>query len=585
MKYDSDKESKLVRYNHCYIEGGNSINAYTTNWRQTEEDLMSHPGLANPLSRNEFESHYKAQSTISGVITDLDQYYIQNEAAYLANPSTVTPVFKAVTTTGNNCKIGTIVYDMGGAGAGLGTSILKWDIDALEITDLASRGVTSVTRAILLKSDDPVNYPDMYVIFKSGAVKVDDKTVTANMNVTAKRIAEYWYKNVYPSEKGAEEIRTNVVTPEENTATPGSPFTAWKPTTFENKLSNVFYNNFLSGTFASWMTFKGAPTTAGQPFKAANTKLSIIFDNSNNGVKMNGKLDAGAAKEFTISNTTIGDVTKKNLYASYGGKTQRIAYIDGSWDGTNADVLNLQNVKVVLDKTEYAKALLNYVDHFKISESKVLSATVAVVPQTQSGNDPQVYTGAQIKDAIKYNDGTVDRYCPLAIEDYKFNVRFLRPISLDNMKSKVIEDATSSTNKAQVINLTSLVNGYTDFRNTTPTSLNWKTTPINYEEYYAPEGESKFKVAVQGVSNIGDYISTNVHVTTNLNQADPTTFVPLNTVNSYLDFKLTGANELTYYNNRATVQEFQVKIPVTIEYYWGTIYDNVTITIKKTQGN
>ena len=62
-------------------------------------------------------------------------------------------------------------------------------------------------------------------------------------------------------------------------------------------------------------------------------------------------------------------------------------------------------------------------------------------------------------------------------------------------------------------------------------------------------------------------------------------WVRLKDVSELIDFKITGTDEITYLNNSATVQEFNIKIPVAITYYWGTIYDKVNVHVKKTQGN
>ena len=102
-----------------------------------------------------------------------------------------------------------------------------------------------------------------------------------------------------------------------------------------------------------------------------------------------------------------------------------------------------------------------------------------------------------------------------------------------------------------------------------------------YETYYGVTG-----VSIEGITN-GESISHNPNVLTNLGQSDPKTFVPLGEVTKNIDFVYTAADggTLTYKNLAATVQEFQIKIPVTVKYFWGYITENVTITVKKTAGN
>jgi hypothetical protein len=661
VQYTSDKAAAVTQYNLCYSAEGTNVNAITTDWRQTEEDLMSHPELPNVLSREDFEAiygndasglcAYGPQYLISGSIADLDQYYIANEAAYFANPYSasnpngVRADFQPVKATPlSQSKVGKIFYDFGGTGGGLGTSILKWDIDQLEIRNLATatpKALSSddtMTRAILLKSKDSSNYPDIYVIFKSGKISLENKEVVLNVGVTAHRINEYWYAHDYDIEKGPflmgiEEIHTNVITPEENLDQDkmhDGVYQLWKPVTFENKFMNVFLNNFRSGTFSEWLVFEGKPTNVGQPFDKANVELAMIFDDSGNG-EYSAQMSAGAATTLVVKNmngttTTATDQTLTNLYArlktaqDVPSSYHKIASLVGVWSGKANDLVGMQSMKIQLENDDYAKALLNYVAPDGIIAKDVLKATVAVVPKNTNarGNNHGLWVGmpVTIKDGsytgtVQYRRGTDEQgqpiyeYCPIKLKDYKFDVRFLRPISLDKMNPVVIEDASSSVDQAQVIKLADLISGYTDYRGGNfGSAANWKVcvndttynedgsinaithkSGIDYQEYYAPAGKNIFNIKIQNLLP-GDYLSSNKDVETNLNQATPDTWKRLSDVHSVLAFIITGnGDELTYYNNGATVNEFKVRIPVEIEYYWGTIYDKVEVTVKRTQNN
>jgi hypothetical protein len=497
----------------------------------------------------------------------------------------------------NKIGIGRIAYDDRQVAPGATTNTLIWTIDAAEVQMLANAGIDHVTRAILLKSNDII-YPDIFVIFNSGKISLENKTVTANMHLSEKIIAEYWY-NSGAFTNGTDEIHTNVVTPEENSSAVNVPNTAWKPVNFENIFRNVFLKNFNGNTPADWITFDGAPTSiTGQPFVASNMKFDIVFDASNVGKIYKGYLDAGDARSFKMKLSANKKTMTATLLDENGNETlnvQDVAKIVGTWNGTTADYLNLQNMRIQLQKTEYAKALLNYVDHLEIGQANVLNATIAIVPRTQNGNDPLVMDGEMISSAIKYNVGQTVVYCPIKIENYKFDVRFLRPISIDKTEDTEIEDATSKTDGAQVIKLSELVKGYTDFRGTATLS-NWKVASpgvkYDYETYYAPDAANVFEIKVQGFDPIANfinhYLSENENVLTDLNKQNRPAgqeWVRLKDVSELIDFKITGTDEITYLNNSATVQEFNIKIPVAITYYWGTIYDKVNVHVKKTQGN
>jgi hypothetical protein len=612
VEYTSSKDATVTRYNDCYSVQ-NDVTAYETNWRETEEDLMKNAEIVaahgSALTHEEFRSHYKAQDPAD--LTNLIQFYIAGtdatgkyqfaEVGYDLNGN---PLPATTANWLNRTYIGTIEYHDNTTDPGAATNTLSWKIPASVIQQLATKGIATVTRAILLKSDDTANYPDIYVVFKSGKIGLEDKTVSLNMNLTKNIIAEYWYESGKFT-NGTAEIHTNVVTPEENPNDKDihSGPSAWKPYEFRNVFSNVFLKNFAASTPQDWLTFEGdAPATGFGPFVKANMKLALVFDEWNAGKIYKGFLDAGAARSFKIK---ISDdkktltATLLNLNGTETTRIQNVAKIVGNWDGTTADFLNLQKMRIELQKTEFAKALLNYVDHLDIDQQYVLNAKVAIVPLTEKGAAAQTQSGNTIIGAI-WNAGN-NSWCKIEVKDYQFDVRFLRPISIDKTEDTVIEDATSATDQAQVIKLSELVKGYTDFRGT-KIFANWKqnrdiTKPfwngnLDYETYYSENDKVDFTINVQGFTPIedflGHFISENDNVLTNLNKQNRPAaeeWVKLNEVSQLIDFKITGIDEITYLNNSATVQEFQVRIPVALNYYWGTIYDKVTITVKKTQGS
>jgi hypothetical protein len=159
--------------------------------------------------------------------------------------------------------------------------------------------------------------------------------------------------------------------------------------------------------------------------------------------------------------------------------------------------------------------------------------------------------------------------CFIPLTDNSFIVRFLRPLNVAAVGKDVI-DATSSVDEPQKILLDDLLS-YTDWREA------WKDEP-SYKTFYGIKA-----VKLRGVE-VGENISVNEEVVTNLNQAADK-FVPLTNVSDNVDFVYSAEGELTYRNLSSTVTEFQVILPVEVEYLWGTIYQDVTVTIKRTQEN
>ena len=46
-----------------------------------------------------------------------------------------------------------------------------------------------------------------------------------------------------------------------------------------------------------------------------------------------------------------------------------------------------------------------------------------------------------------------------------------------------------------------------------------------------------------------------------------------------------GVSKLIYRNLSNVVDEFKVQLPVSVEYLWGTVYQNVVVTVKPTVSN
>ena len=90
----------------------------------------------------------------------------------------------------NRTKIGVIEYHDNNLNPGATTNTLSWKIASPVIQELAGKGIETVTRAILLKSDDTANYPDIYVMFTTGKIGLENKTVSLNMKLSQNIIAE-----------------------------------------------------------------------------------------------------------------------------------------------------------------------------------------------------------------------------------------------------------------------------------------------------------------------------------------------------------------------------------------------------------
>jgi|GEM_PF-1037221 len=562
VEYTSTDKWTHTQYDDCFGAGASKYGRLTT-WIETQYDLMKHNALPESFSRDDFEKNYLDQAGSAGPLyqdpklatgstlpenTDEAQQYT---VTYGADGK---PSFKIVTSTAN--KVGTITYVPDEDLNGMRTSVFKWEINADQAKELFAKKKDWAI-ACKLESQNKA-YPDIYVIFKTdpNSITFNKATVTGKVDLKNHKIDQYWYAlnaNNAAGDNGWDEIHTQVKVVED--------FFADTAKDLDGTFADVFTGNFKNSTVTpnNWITITtkidGKTVTNHSNYNKANIKTDFIFESSKNtgsykGIYQNKlttfKLFASDKDLAAVKRLTAAQVAKengKNLYAyvTNPADAQLIAKIEGD---------DLATMKIALqhsdDNAGYAEALLNYKAHNQLADD-VLKAYVSLVAW------------------INYNQ--TECYIPLT--DNTFIVRFLRPINVSNKNTEVI-DATSTVNEPQTINLDDLVS-YTDWRE------EWKDDP-SYKTFYGVKA-----VKLRNVQ-IGDNVSTNPEVTTNLGQNPATKFVPLTEVSDNVDFIYVEEGKLQYRNLSNTVTDFVVKMPVEVEYIWGTIYQDVTVTIKRTQG-
>ena len=405
------------------------------------------------------------------------------------------------------------------------TSILGWKLTAAQAKKFfVTDKKANVEIAVKYESKDKSKLPDVFVVFKTGKRVGTDSTPAGQVLWANNIISNYWYK-ANTSKAGTDEIHTNTLTPEDN---PGG--TADK---MENTFGDVFKGNKIAASALIKVT---QDLTKNKDYATDKLKLNVVFDASNDGKEYKG-IDG---KTYVMSVADKG----KTLNAQIKGNQakQAVAKLTSPEDPSET--------KIAYQHGEYAHALLNYKDHNSLAND-VVKAIIGIIAQNECAKE-------------------------LPLTNNTFDVRFLRPINAENA-NKTIEDASYVA--MQKIKATDLLK-FTDWRDA------WNKTQAagiggEYEKYYGVEG-----VTIEGIKD-GESISLNPNVMTNLGQSNPKTFVALGDVTKNIDFVYTSADggTLTYKNLSSTVQEFQIKIPVTVKYIWGYITENVTVTVKKTASN
>ena len=157
----------------------------------------------------------------------------------------------------------------------------------------------------------------------------------------------------------------------------------------------------------------------------------------------------------------------------------------------------------------------------------------------------------------------------LPLTGNKFDVKFLRPINVVDLKSAELQDATTGTAK---IDMSKLL-GLTDWRGQA-----FAVAPIDFYTYYGVTGSA--------ISIDKDQIMT----TLNASEAAPKLLkdvAPNMSINYTCNLQKTGGDitygDLVYANGKFTINApFKLFIPVTVKYTFGEVTSTVTLTITPT---
>ena len=511
-------------------------------WIQMEYDI--HHDL--DLSQNEFENHFTADAAGG----EFQQYYIAaNGYAQVVGP-------------GKDEKLGVISYKREAGDEE--TTVIEWDVTAAQlqayITHCGANVPTTVTRLVKFTSDGYKGLPDVYVAIVASPLTVAaPQTPTGAINWDGLKNANYWYaKDSNVERSGFTEIHANVFGVEDAKEAQAKTLKQTVQATF---VGNEICDITTLSAIKSFITFTNLPADA----TAGDLHFALKFVLGAN-TEFKGYLN-GVEKTF-VSVLRDQDRELKVYDKADPLKVEqsvaKLIYADAT------DSLNI--VDVQYQHTDYAEAMLNYKRHNALDDN-VLTAYLNV--------------------KARYKN------CPFVITGDPIDVRFLRPINVENKDTEVTDAATS---QKQVIYLRDLVN-----------LSDWREEPFktNYWYYYNIKS-----IEVIGVAD-GGTLDENPNVLTNMNQAvdsDPAT--SLADVSNLVEFKYFAAKpgagtvpalapntlpgvadygRIEYTNLGSTVQKFKVRVPVKVVYEWGgaiapatgagAIFTTVDINVKKTVEN
>ncbi len=572
--------------------------SWTQTWASFENDLYN----MYSLSQRDFENRYEA--VLSGALAgryntpatakDLKQYLMKISAAGDTS---------FVECTADQ-YLGNIIVRPGALiGEGTKTQVLTWEVTGEQLKQYALDGKKETTRVVkyqLISAADRSQYEDIYVILKAGDIKVtkeEDKKPTVTGKFEENKIKEYWYdENTRTAQNTLHEAHLNTPSPEDGIRT-------WRDSRtcpFEFLLSSDFNGNFILDE-TNWGKYLKSSDEVNYPIASATKDFGfVILTAEKDGFKANNKAKGFSGKVYTLSTETYAGKENWGLFATLGTKKELIAYLE--YDGSGETTIN--NIKIVLNKdktpgghrTDHINSFAEDILNYKPNEPQTVEDLGKNKILDLDDNVMKVILGVKVKWA---------GVCPYETIVPAFQVRFLRPINVVESGYQV-QDAANTT---QLIPLYDLL-AFSDWR------LQWNptaTSTINKprREYdLVPDG-GKWIVDYYYYYNVkhilvgnGEEVidprserALNNLMHTNMNGNDIKTTI-LSTVSNNVEFTYKPATTTTakigepgyygsiqYTNNRSTVDEFDVTVPIVVCYEWGHIYKDVTIHVVKTLEN
>lgn len=191
----------------------------------------------------------------------------------------------------------------------------------------------------------------------------------------------------------------------------------------------------------------------------------------------------------------------------------------------------------------------------------------------------------------------VDYCLPVQLEGqgHKFDIRYLRPISIDNMDEYVVYDAEDGVYDADGNIMESIVDGdsnktliylanivkFVDWRET---HFAVNATGMKYVNYYGVRAINpnfdRAECDLDGVRELITSVTGKLKFTKeHINTSEPSVDRTAEQFREQIGYFL-------YENNSSVVDEFHIWLPLTIEYHWGVTADEIVkITVIRTKSN
>lgn len=231
-------------------------------------------------------------------------------------------------------------------------------------------------------------------------------------------------------------------------------------------------------------------------------------------------------------------------------------------NGDEVASINPQTGELKYADTDIARAVLNAFGH-------------------EEADEKANYANVDIK-------ATYD-HCELALGETNFKVRFLRPVDIIEGEDATFEDAEANGSSVILGKLFGLEdwrdvallkksgNGYASYvENNCPLYDYYLFETIKID---IANAQSDLTGTMKPISEVTDKLELYVDENGTPHATNKTAIVPITDVNAL------NTTKIVYKNNEGNVQEFNLVIPIEINYSWGTLKGEIKAIVKSTKAN
>ena len=382
---------------------------------------------------------------------------------------------------------------------------------------------------------------------------------------------------------------------------------------FGQKDANDEFNYDFSATFRkNTFTATAAPEDwkYADEYDYSDNNVTAYFDASKYYVLPDGITANAEMKNYPATSTAIGASGAKYLLYLKSADDNVLRAVKAQANGkflykNSQEVVVLGGLdadgKFVANGTDAAKNITNYVAKFREYHYFEPATWDADLKKYTAGNPVDYEYAYDLLNAADKEKITFTTHMILKVTDYclpikyigegnRFDIRYLRPISIDNLGDYTVYDAVDGAydpvtgainyNSKTMIYLADIVK-FIDWRDIT---FDVNADGMKYVNYYGIKAiHPNFDEAMCDLDGKYELISD---VTDKLKFSDETIGVSeLRAGRTAAQFK----EEIGYFlyeNNSSVVETCHIKLPITIEYHWGvTAPETIIITVVRTVAN